>query len=106
MKFDKLVKELDLSQVDLLKLDVEGNEFKALVGAKDTLKKGIIQCILFEYGGTYLSSNSSLKSIYDLLGNLGFEIFKLFPKGSKRRAYSLFMENYQYANYLAKRINS
>ena len=100
-RLDNLLVENNCAKVDLLKLDVEGNEYKALLGSESFLKNGLVSSILIEYGGTYLSSNSSLKSIYDLLENLNYSLFKLFPNRHEKRSYSMYMENYQYANYVA-----
>jgi len=39
ISIDKFVKEESLDKVDFIKMDIEGSEEKALLGAKETLKK-------------------------------------------------------------------
>jgi len=39
-KIDTLLKEINIKQVDLFKIDVEGTEFKVLKGSENVLKRG------------------------------------------------------------------
>jgi FkbM family methyltransferase len=45
---DGIIEKLQLTRVDLLKIDVEGAEFKVLKGAEKSLKKGKIFMIIME----------------------------------------------------------
>lgn len=59
---------------DLLKLDVEGGEFAALIGM-GALRPKLIQ---FEYGGTWWDAGLSVLSAFDLLETMGYRLrFKI-----------------------------
>ena len=64
-------------RVDLIKLDIEGAEFAALLGAKKVIKKWR-PVLIFECGSEYGldSNNASRRVLYDLITEeLGYEIF-------------------------------
>ncbi len=46
MPFDKIVKNLDLKKIDIIKLDVEGHELQVLKGAAKTIKKYQPHCLI------------------------------------------------------------
>jgi len=74
------VKQNNISQIDLLKIDTEGFEFNVLKGFEDFLRN--IKIIQFEYGGTYLDSGVKLKEIINYLSQYGFTSFSyLSPEG-------------------------
>ena len=56
--------------IDLLKLDLEGAEYDALLGFEESIKKGIIKIIQFEYG--YINITTKEKPL-KLMG--GFLLF-------------------------------
>jgi len=56
-----------IESIDFLKLDVEGNEFRALQGAKTMLASGKIDVIQFEFGGCNIDSRTYFKDFYNLL---------------------------------------
>ena len=47
---DDFLRSQKLSSVDLLKIDVEGAEYDAILGFEEHLEKGEIKMIQFEYG--------------------------------------------------------
>ncbi len=79
LTIDQLRRDLNLSVVDVLKLDVEGAELDTLLGATDTLAStGIVQ---FEYGEPDLYSRVWFRDLWDLLTGAGFTIRRLTPRG-------------------------
>lgn len=60
--------------IDYLKIDVEGNEYKVLLGAEEYLNPDIIKNIQFEYNSCALDSRTFFKDYWDLLSPLGYEI--------------------------------
>lgn len=99
---DTFCKENDINHISFLKIDTEGNEVYVLRGAEDMIKKGAVDYIQFEYGGTYISSHLLLKDIYEFFKDKPYKIYKLMANGIASRAeYKEEYENYQYANYVA-----
>jgi len=95
--------ENNITKIDFLKIDVEGNDFNVLKGSKNMLKKGLIDVVQFEYGGTYLDAKLFLKDYFDCVkeNNLNYSIYKILPhKIIKIPKYDVKLENFQYVNYL------
>ena len=90
-----------IDHVDFLKLDVEGHERAALEGLGTWLSGERIDFVQFEYGGTYLDAGVSLREIYRLFEENGFAVAKVMRNGLDLRSYQPWMENFQYANYVA-----
>jgi FkbM family methyltransferase len=70
-------REQGITQVDFLKVDVEGNELSVLQGAEEILNQ--ISVIQFEFNEMNIVSKSFLKDFYDLMPNFSF--YRLLPKG-------------------------
>lgn len=69
----------NISQIDLLKIDTEGNELNVLKGLGNKLNNGTIQAIHFEFNEMNIISKSSFKDFWDLLSD--FELYRLLPRG-------------------------
>jgi FkbM family methyltransferase len=71
------------SRIDLLKLDIEGNELAALKGGKDLIRKWR-PSILFEFGMEY-DKSLSRRELFDLLTDEGYSVYTfvdlVFDKG-------------------------
>lgn len=92
----------NVNQIDYLKIDTEGGELKVLQGAKEMLFNHRIKALQFEYGGTYLDANITLKEVIQYLTKAGYLIFRISPRGIIPIAqWSESLENYRYANYFA-----
>jgi FkbM family methyltransferase len=100
-RLDDYIEEKKISHIDFIKMDIEGNELKALAGLGRYLNTDFVDFIQFEYGGTNLDSHTSLMELYQLLTDRGFLVAKVMPGGLEIRSYSPFMENFQNANYMA-----
>ena len=90
-----------INHINLLKLDIEGHELKALEGFGKYLSGDFIDFIQFEYGGANLDSHTSLMEIYEFLTNRNFKIAKVMPEGLEFREYKPYMDNFNYSNYVA-----
>jgi FkbM family methyltransferase len=91
-----------VEQIHYLKIDVEGGELDVLSGAKALLRRGKIDYIQFEYGGTYLDAKITLKQVFDYLHQFRYEIFQILPAGLQYKPqFQPEDENYQYSNFLA-----
>lgn len=89
---------------DLWKLDIEGNEFKALIGSSDLIRK--VRVVQFEFGGANIDSRTYFRDFFELFTSNGFEIYRISPLGlTKISSYSERMERFITTNYLAKNKN-
>ncbi len=100
-RLDSYILENKIKKINLLKIDVEGNELKVMEGLGDYLHPDFIDVIQFEYGGTFIDSNTYLKNIFDLLKKSGFLVGKLYPKSICITDYSFQLENFKYSNWVA-----
>lgn len=76
---DWFIQEHKLPKIDLMKIDVEGFELEVLKGAINSLKKGLISAIQFEFNAMNVFQRVFFKDFYDLLS--GFYLYRLLPKG-------------------------
>ncbi len=92
---DSYLRQNDIAAVDLLKIDVEGAEHLVLAGFEDTLRRGAISSIQFEYGMANIYSKFLLHDFWSLLTGYGFQIGPIMPKGVAFRPYDPRDEDFQ-----------
>jgi len=94
-------KELNNQKIDLLKLDIEGEEFVVLFDIKDNLQN--INLIQFEIGEANIATKTFFKNFWELLTDSKFEIYRYTHFGKLLRidSYSEYEEFFRYSNYLA-----
>lgn len=95
--------ENNIDQIDFLKVDVEGMDYRVLAGFGDSLVKAKV--IQFEYGVFNISSKDLLVDFYRLLAGYGYVVGKIMPKGVLFDDYNFSMENFYGNNYLAVQKN-
>jgi FkbM family methyltransferase len=99
---DAYCARLDISTIDLLKVDVEGHELAVFNGAQSLLSARRIKRIQFEYGGCNIDSRVLLKDLFECLAPHGYTFAKLFPRGAVTvPRYDQSLENFQYQNWVA-----
>lgn len=79
-RLDDYVSENTITQIDLLKLDVEGNELNVLVGAAEALSNGIIRTIQIEFGGCNIDSRTFIRDFWNLL-HQDFVMYRIMTNG-------------------------
>lgn len=79
---DSFVKEQNITSIDILKLDLQGFEEKALDGAVQSLKRKKIDIILCEllFEDLYNNQTIPFKIIQNLTENFSFTLFNLYQK--------------------------
>jgi FkbM family methyltransferase len=79
-KLDDFLKENAIEQVDLLKLDLQGSELQALIGASRALKEGKIKCILCEimFQPHYESQPPANAILNELVTKHNYMLFNLY----------------------------
>jgi FkbM family methyltransferase len=91
----------NISSIDFLKLDVEGNEYKVLLGAGNMLKENKIKFIQFEFGGTDIDARIFFRDFFNLLSP-NYILYRILKNGLQPiKAYKEIDEIFITTNYLA-----
>jgi FkbM family methyltransferase len=96
IKLDDFVKENKIERINLLKIDVEGNEFEVLKGAETVIEENKIDVIQWEFNEMNVISRVFLRDFINLLEN--YKFYRLLPddfmeinyKGNSSVIYELF----------------
>jgi FkbM family methyltransferase len=89
-----------LKTVDFLKIDTEGYELNVLKGFEYFLLN--VKIVQFEYGGTFLDSNTKLIDVVNYLKSHGFERF-FYLSGDGLHPVTDFTDHYNYCNIVCLR---
>ena len=96
---DNFVLEYHIEMIDILKMDVQGAEFKVLKGAKKTFEKGIIKMIYTEIImlPTY-EGQMPFEETIKLIRSFGFELFNFYNhsltnEGQLRQVDAIFIKS-------------
>ena len=90
----------NIQHIDFVKIDTEGYEYNVLKGFGDSLHK--VRILQFEYGGTYLDSNTTLRQVLDYLEQYGFTRF-FYLKSEGLVPLVDRNDHYQYSNIVCLR---
>ncbi|MFN3529076.1 MAG: FkbM family methyltransferase [Bacteroidia bacterium] len=101
VKGDEFLKANQIPEVDLLKIDVEGAEFDAILGFEEHIDKGLIKMIQFEYGYINISTKVLLLDFYKYFETKGYILGKIFPKTVEFRKYDFKYEDFLGPNFIA-----
>lgn len=101
LRLEDYIDRKHINHIHLLKVDVEGHEMAAFEGLGSYLEENFIDFVQFEYGGANLDSHTSLMGFFSLFEKAGFKLAKVMPNGLNIRRYQPWMDNFQYANYVA-----
>lgn len=88
-------------QIDFLKLDCEGYDLKALLGARRLLKQKAIGVIQFEYNRPWMEAGSTLAGALSYLRGIGYEVYLLREDGLHPFQSEKWGEFFKYANFVA-----
>ena len=72
---DNFCDQRGIKEIDLLKIDTEGNELEVLKGSRKMLSESRIKIIQFEFGECDVFSRVFLRDFYDMLSN--YRIYRL-----------------------------
>lgn len=99
---DEFCEEQQIHQIDFLKIDVEGHEYKVLQGAKNMIQNKRIRFIQFEFGGCNIESGVFLKNFWDLLKS-DFNLYRIVADGVYPiNEYNETLEIFTYTNFFAE----
>jgi FkbM family methyltransferase len=68
-----------IATINLLKLDVEGAEYQAMLGAENMFTSKRIACCAFEFGQTTYDMGNTPSDLQQFLARVGYEIRNLVP---------------------------
>lgn len=75
----------NISQIDFMKVDVEGHELEVFKGMHNVLRRAVfpkgVRVIQFEYGGCNIDAKVFLADIWDFFSGLDYSFYKLYPGG-------------------------
>jgi len=77
---DRFCRENNIMSINLLKVDVEGHEYKVFAGAAEMLEANAIDMIQFEFGGCNIDSRTYFRDFYYLL-NPKYRLYRLAVDG-------------------------
>lgn len=77
---DEFIFNKEIKKINLLKIDVEGNELNVLLGAKQAISKNIIDVIQFEFTQINSTSKVFMKDFFAILYPQ-YDLFRLLPSG-------------------------
>lgn len=98
---DSFLKTHNISNINFIKIDVEGFDFKVLEGTSESLKKGIIDFIQIEYSQQWIEVGGSIKKMLDFINKLDYSLYRIKSnKLIKIDYYTYLLEDYVYCNFL------
>ncbi len=98
---DFYMEKQEISNIEFLKIDVEGGEHKVLKGFSQALNRQRIDVIQFEYGTVNITTKYLLADYYKWFGEKGYVIGKIFPDYVAFKEYEYADENFIGPNFLA-----
>lgn len=101
---DNFLKTTNIKNIDLLKIDTEGNELAILKGANKALNENKVKIIHFEFNEMNVVSRAFFKDFYTLLST-NFNLYRLLPSSFLKidEYETLFNEFFAYQNIIAIR---
>lgn len=99
---DEFCLENNIHKIDYLKVDIEGHEFQALLGARKMIEEKRIRFIQFEFGECHIDSRTFFRDFYDLLSPY-YKFHRIVSNGIREvSGYSTNLEVFDTVNYLAE----
>ena len=103
ISLDKYFSNIDHNKIDLIKMDIEGQEYNALLGMKKINLNNKSLKIIFEFHRQALKNNNqSGEEIFNLLSSYGFKIFTVLERGEFKFK---FPQDFKKLRELSKRFN-
>lgn len=98
---DRLVEDLGLERIDIVKIDTEGAEPAVLRGFDATFAAERIGLVQFEYGLIALVERFLLEDYYAFFEARGFEVGPVGPDGVAFGPYQIGLANFSHPNFVA-----
>lgn len=100
---DTYCAEHGIRRIDLLKLDIEGHELDALIGAEAMFRQQAIGMVMFEFGGCNIDTRTFFRDFWHFFTKLGMRIHRITPGGflDPLDRYTESLEQFRTTNFLA-----
>jgi FkbM family methyltransferase len=97
---DYWINHLNRQELDLVKIDIEGNELNALVGFGNALHA--TKVLQFEFGGSNIDTKTYFQDFWYFFQTNRFDLFRITPLGAQKiNQYSEGDELFRITNYMA-----
>ena len=104
LTLDELSHKHDDVAFDLVKLDVEGAEMSALLGAEKLFRSAVIGTIQIEYNSTWLLAGRRLKDLFEFAADHRYTLLAATPLGfAQYPCYGEGLEDYRMRNFVLAR---
>lgn len=100
---DNYCSENGIKHIHLLKIDIEGHELDALIGAKKMFASKSIDIVTFEFGGCNIDTRTFFQDFWYFFNKANFKIFRITPSGYlyPLESYKEIYEQFRTINFIA-----
>jgi hypothetical protein len=100
---DNYCEENQIDHIHLLKIDIEGHEYDALLGAEKMFALNAIDIVAFEFGGCNIDTRTFFQDFWYFFNEKGFKLFRITPSGYLHpiNSYKEIHEQFRTANFIA-----
>jgi FkbM family methyltransferase len=100
---DSYCLEHAIDRINLLKIDVEGHELNALLGAEKMFASKSIDVVSFEFGGTNIDTRTFFRDFWHFFAQVQMRISRITPSGylSPIESYREIEEQFAPTNFIA-----
>jgi FkbM family methyltransferase len=100
---DSYCRDNAIDRINLLKIDVEGHELNALLGAEKMFANRSIDVVSFEFGGTNIDTRTYFRDFWHFFAKVQMRISRITPSGylSPIDSYREIEEQFAPTNFIA-----
>jgi len=101
---DNYCSDNKINHIHLLKIDIEGHELDALVGARRMFSSKSIDVVTFEFGGCNIDTHTFFQDFWYFFSEMDFKLFRITPSGFlyPLDTYKEIYEQFRTTNFVAK----
>jgi FkbM family methyltransferase len=98
---DNIFIENSLDHVHFLKIDTEGAELDALLGARNSMRNHLIDYIQIEYNQTWIKSGASIEQVMEICHDMNYLLYRITPRGLiSMPVYNYLLDDFYFQNLL------